>query len=1765
MAQLKQVCTVTNGSQTVTVIGTNVAYRILKNSVFMTTPDLVPYIVAQDAAFDGVNTVVQLTGAYQGSSGAMANGVFATDFTVPDGLPLISQGDVGTAAIWTNTMYKIQALMSEVSPTGLVASVDDIHASLASAVTARDAAAASQTASKTSETNSATSAAAALASQNAAKTSETNSKTSETNSKTSETNSASSKTAAAGSATAAASSATAASGSASAALASQNAAATSATNAATSETNAASSKTAAASSATASASSAAASLVSQNAAKTSETNSKTSETNSKTSETNAAASATAASGSASSAAADRATVQGILVTLNALYLGNKTSDPVKDNNNAALTIGSEYFNSTTKQMRVYTSTGWQDVDLTSENMAANATVSASAASGSASAASTSAAAALTSQNAASASQTAAAGSATAASTSAAAALASQNAAKTSETNSKTSETNSKTSETNAAASAAHADQVAATIGNPVSKDGDTMAGDLWVGDPASTSGKTLGTNYRIGIARNSAGFQPYQVITNGQVVLATPPASQTTIGFTTFRWASVTSDVLAGQSAADVYGYANADGTGTLGLFGRNASGTVAGKIYVNGSGKVVVGTSVDDGVSAMQINPNGATWAVLNAPTLRVMDTLSGTGGGLSIDSFQPTIQFRDASASAKNTRLLVDSGTIQLANDTTAAPGTWSAYGIGLNPDGYMSIGGSTSVNVMAYLRGTHLGTGTTNYGIQFNAEFNETSTGVAVAYASTPKMKDAAFTCGNLVGFLANPPTIGAAATVTAYTAFNAKDITGPGSVYGFRGQVAAGTGKWNIYNDGTALNHLNGKLLVGTTTDDGYSKLQVNGVLKGVAAQKALVASNGSGTGQTSMYLTREGAATDEKYWEILHASSNSFAIRSIDDTYSASQNALVITRPAGGGVALTTMQLMTGGGRVMVGTSTDDGTNLLQVAGTAKASGSITTGGAFNVDGAAGAGRSLYMKTAGSNRWEFTASASAESGSNAGSNLVVNRYDDTGTWIDSPLSITRSTGVLGLSQRPTFGGYTPWDTGNLTPFDKALGGTITGATLIDTTPSVTTAQLAVRAASGAISRESKLRFHSTFGSGSDLGNRLVASLRAGFNAGTWGKEYLDFYLNSASNDAASDANQTLVMRLTYGGRVLIGSATDDGTNKLQVAGTITAAGAASLTSSANSTVGSISPSAYTGGLSIEAYNTGNTAKKNVALAPWGGRVLIGTTTDDNTNVLQVNGNASVQDFVTINGVASSYKGVKLASAGVTRWTVGANQTTESANAGADFSIDRYNDAGTWQSAPVQIARSSGLVTVSNGLAVTSYIELGSLTSSMTPFLDFHSSGTGSDYDSRIISTGGSATVGQGRLDYYASAGHAFTGDVTLAAVGSTSYRLLMKAGSYTPFMRATNIGEVQFVNSANNAINVNLTDAGALTARSTVFSQLSGSTSSGAFRTTGDMGGAFVDWNNNRNYALQIDAANATSAYGGVRWTRWGGRHLAAIDAYEGGSGSTQPTIVFHVANQANAWTFNNADILRSGLGGYVYGTWNFDPNAKLNVSGGTITGGLVVNGGITCYGASVFTNQVNVNNNAYMNFVNVYSLRAVQGANCSSQGAALGWNDSNGGGEGMLAVNAGSGSGGWVLRSVNNGNTVEYGRFTISPGGVGTNGSDKRLKKKIKTLKGSLAKIRQIRGVSYTYKASGEQHYGVIAQEIQPHFPDAVTKQGAGQGKEDYLGVAYTDLVAPLIEAVKEVADKTDLVDPLVKAVKMLTAKLDSALARIAALEGAAA
>ena len=86
--------------------------------------------------------------------------------------------------------------------------------------------------------------------------------------------------------------------------------------------------------------------------------------------------------------------------------------------------------------------------------------------------------------------------------------------------------------------------------------------------------------------------------------------------------------------------------------------------------------------------------------------------------------------------------------------------------------------------------------------------------------------------------------------------------------------------------------------------------------------------------------------------------------------------------------------------------------------------------------------------------------------------------------------------------------------------------------------------------------------------------------------------------------------------------------------------------------------------------------------------------------------------------------------------------------------------------------------------------------------------------------------------------------------------------------------------------------------------------------------------------------------------------------------------------------------------------------------------------------------------------------------------------------------------------------------------------------SDVRFKKNITPLTNALEKVSQLQGVSFYAKNSTEnekQQIGLVAQQIEPIYPEVVVTSSQG-----YKSLQYDRLIAPLIEAIKELKQEKD-------------------------------
>jgi len=99
------------------------------------------------------------------------------------------------------------------------------------------------------------------------------------------------------------------------------------------------------------------------------------------------------------------------------------------------------------------------------------------------------------------------------------------------------------------------------------------------------------------------------------------------------------------------------------------------------------------------------------------------------------------------------------------------------------------------------------------------------------------------------------------------------------------------------------------------------------------------------------------------------------------------------------------------------------------------------------------------------------------------------------------------------------------------------------------------------------------------------------------------------------------------------------------------------------------------------------------------------------------------------------------------------------------------------------------------------------------------------------------------------------------------------------------------------------------------------------------------------------------------------------------------------------------------------------------------------------------------------------------------------------------------------------------GNSVMTGTLSVTSNVTAAgffHSSDARLKTNVQTV-GGLDLVSKLRGVTFNWKKDGAPSAGVIAQEVEKVMPSAVHADADG-----IKSVEYDQLIAPLIEAIKE-------------------------------------
>lgn len=388
---------------------------------------------------------------------------------------------------------------------------------------------------------------------------------------------------------------------------------------------------------------------------------------------------------------------------------------------------------------------------------------------------------------------------------------------------------------------------------------------------------TVGPNFNFSKSRSATIGTP-GIVSSGDLMGALTFAGDDGVGF--ILGASITSLVDGTPGTSDMPGRlvfsTTADGASTVTEAMRITSGQlVSVGTTQNAQSKLYVTNTVTDTASAEQ-----GIWSILTANNASGTATKSGVRGRVTVGaSYAGTGILTGFLSEVNNSLTTTIGGSFQafrssFTNSSTGTIGTIYSYastppsnasGTITNYYGFAQDDVTTATNVYGYLgsvtsgatkwnlymSGTAdnylaggLGIGSTSltgrkvvvsgtvtgavtsYGIYGAVTFQSDVTTHAYGIRSQGGTQAAAFTLPLLSHYAASQGTFGAGSTVTTQYGFNAdSSLTGATNNYGFYGNIASGTGRYNFYAAGTADNYFAGNVGVGTTTPT--SLLQTTG--------------------------------------------------------------------------------------------------------------------------------------------------------------------------------------------------------------------------------------------------------------------------------------------------------------------------------------------------------------------------------------------------------------------------------------------------------------------------------------------------------------------------------------------------------------------------------------------------------------------------------------------------------------------------------------------------------------------------------------------------------------------------------------------------------------------------------------------------------------------------------------------------------------------------------------------------------------------------
>lgn len=409
---------------------------------------------------------------------------------------------------------------------------------------------------------------------------------------------------------------------------------------------------------------------------------------------------------------------------------------------------------------------------------------------------------------------------------------------------------------------------------------------------------------------------------------------------------------------------------------------------------------------------------AALLVCSTTVSANLMSIGGGTALMNAVTNINFITASNNVTPT------GTIRMSIN--------SAGHVSI-PTGHLGIGGSASVSSTILSQGAVTG-GTDAREIFLTGQIQSDVTNLFVGVQTFVSTAAASFTLGNIVHFSAGQNTLGSGSAVTAQSGFIASsNLIGASANFGFRGQIPAGSNRYNLYMEGTAVNYLAGNTCIGTGPS-ATARLAIAASTTGIAPLDI-----GQGTAPTSptngmIWITSSGVFARVNGVTQQFAVAGPAAAGTLTGATLAANvinSSLNNITPTGGDLAVTGS--ITVSSNLILNNITPTGGNLAVAGSITVSSDLIQTGTYHNFTATQGAGGYGFRNNSGVMEFKNNGGGWAPFGTGGGSGTVTS------------VSVSGANGINSTGSPITGSGNIALSLGNITPTSVASGGPVSGTT------------------------------------------------------------------------------------------------------------------------------------------------------------------------------------------------------------------------------------------------------------------------------------------------------------------------------------------------------------------------------------------------------------------------------------------------------------------------------------------------------------------------------------------------------------------------------------------------------------------------------------------------------------------------------------------------------------------------------------------------